>query len=53
MTNAEKFKEVFGYEVRECSEMCNIVSSNICDEYEDCEKCPIKNFWINEFKPKK
>lgn len=48
MTNAEKFKEVFGFEPEiplEClfpKEVCKVASN-------DCNKCPFLSWWDREY----
>lgn len=59
MTNAEKFKEVFGMTPNKDS--CPIFSSKICSEQlkkhfndpcEDCCKdCPFEDWWNKEYRP--
>ena len=54
MTNAEKFKEVFGYDIDTMApdDPCNIIDHTICvDSNEECEKCELHDFWNKEFKP--
>ncbi len=50
MTNAEKFKEVFGIEIDETPEdPCSIFDHSICVDHE-CEDCPACCFWNKEYR---
>lgn len=51
MTNAEKFKEVFGYEIEALApdDPCNMVDHDICIDNE-CDTCPLHRFWEKEYK---
>lgn len=53
MTNAEKFKEVFGYDVDTMSpdDPCTIIDHTVCvDNNDDCALCELHNFWNKEFR---
>lgn len=41
LTNAEKFKEVFGFEPNVDS-LCDIMSDSDCGKYPNCSGCPIR-----------
>ena len=50
MTNAEKFKEVFGIEIDETpDDPCGIFDHSICVDHE-CEDCPACCFWNKEYR---
>lgn len=52
MTNAEKFKEVFGYTIDDKfpDDPCTIIDHTICtDNNDECEKCELHDFWNKEF----
>lgn len=49
MTNAEKFKEVFGIAIdKTADDPCGIFDCTICVEHE-CENCPAYDFWNKEY----
>ena len=48
MTNAEKFKETFGYEPRR--DVC-VAPFFVCDDFRQCAKCPFWDWWRKEYKP--
>ena len=49
MTNAEKFKEVFGLEIDDFpADPCDIVDHNVCVNH-DCYSCPLHNFWTKDW----
>ena len=50
ITNADKFREVFGYEVDKSGYGCNGVDFGCLA---DCEKCEYKYFWNKEYKEQK
>jgi len=54
MTNAEKFKEVFGIEIEENvpEDPCAMFDHHICMDHE-CEDCPACHFWEKEYEPRK
>ena len=43
-TNAEKFKEVFGFEPsnKDVGALCDIMSDSDCGKYPNCSGCPIR-----------
>lgn len=51
MTNAEKFKEVFGYDVdKMADDPCDITDHKICVNHTTgCENCELHDFWNKEF----
>ncbi len=51
MTNAEKFKEVFGIKIDENvpEDPCAMFDHNICIDHE-CGDCPACHFWEKEYK---
>ena len=49
MTNREKFKEVFGFNL-DYSDDYYILPIKICDKYDNCEKCPYTNWFNQEYK---
>ena len=49
MTNAEKFKEVFGYPPS--SNARCVAPKEICDDFDTCRKCPFSDWWNQEYKP--
>ena len=51
MTNAEKFKEVFGYDIEKIADdPCTIIDHNICvNTLEECEDCELYDFWKKEY----
>lgn len=54
MTNAEKFKEVFGYDVVNdlyVVDPCDFVGIDDCRKH-SCHDCPLFNFWNEEYKEK-
>ena len=49
MTNAEKFKEIFGIEIdRTPDDPCGIFDGSICMNHV-CEDCPACCFWDKEY----
>jgi len=49
MTNAEKFKEVFGFTPR--TENCPDLSPNkVCQQQTTCEDCAFNHWWEKEYK---
>ena len=52
MTNAEKFKEVFGLEIdnKGQADPCDIIDYNVCTNSPSCPECLIHNFWKKEYK---
>lgn len=56
MTNAEKFKEVFGYKPRQDVVLTNsedtcVAPLRVCaHEKFKCEKCPFNGWWNKEYK---
>ena len=53
MTNAEKFKEVFGLEIDDFpADPCDIVDHNVCVDH-DCYNCPLHNFWTKDWRNSK
>lgn len=52
MTNAEKFKEIFGYTIDTMfpDGPCTIIDHAICVNHEEnCETCELHNFWDKEY----
>lgn len=47
MTNAEKFKEVFGFEFNKAS--CVMPASYECPECDSCEDCPYGDWADKEY----
>lgn len=46
-TNADKFKEVFGFDVNDNTDYdCGLCK---CDEGYDCNKCKYNNFWNKQY----
>lgn len=50
MTNAQKFKEVFGVNVARSYQNCDGINCPEDYEEDDCENCPYKGFWGKEYK---
>ena len=48
MTNADKFKETFGYEP---AQMCLLPIWICVDQGGECDNCPFKSWWDKEYKP--
>ena len=49
MTNAEKFREVFGIEIDEIPiDPCDMFHNSICMNHE-CDDCPAWHFWEKEY----
>lgn len=48
MTNAEKFKEVFGFAHHNGCPFPVLVCATV--EKMDCKKCPFERFWEKEYK---
>lgn len=46
MTNAEKFKETFGFYPHDSCPLPN----QVCESVDDCNKCPFDCFWDKEYK---
>jgi hypothetical protein len=42
MTNREKFKEVYGFELE--GSPC-VAPEKVCDHYGECGRCPFKGWW--------
>ena len=56
MTNAEKFKEVFGIAIDDFYPVdpCDMVDHNICiEQTKGCNRCPLHNFWKKRYKKSK
>lgn len=51
MTNAEKFKEVFGYDVdKMADDPCDITDHSVCVNHTTgCENCELHDFWNKEY----
>lgn len=56
MTNAEKFKEVFGFTLENVSD-CSLVPTSVCDDQQNkngydgmCSNCPFHDWWNKEYK---
>ena len=54
MTNAEKFKEVFGYDIDSVADdACNIIDHNrSVNTVSECEDCELHDFWNKEYAEK-
>ena len=53
MTNAEKFREVFGFTPRKkttTKEIACLAPQKVCDEFEECIGCPFLGWWNREYK---
>ncbi len=51
MTNAEKFKEVFGIEIDETPvDPCDMFHHSICMNH-GCGDCPACHFWEKKYEP--
>ena len=54
MTNAEKFKEVFGIELdlESMDELnicfCDMIDHEFCADL-NCNKCPVEDFWRKKY----
>ena len=48
MTNREKFKEVYGFELE--GSPC-VAPEKVCDHYGECGRCPFKGWWDKEYLP--
>ena len=48
MTNREKFKEVYGFELE--GSPC-VAPEKICDHYGECGRCPFQGWWEKEYLP--
>ena len=48
MTNAEKFKEVFG--IKPDTDRC-IIPYLVCREADHCNSCPFDNWWHRPYLP--
>ncbi len=51
MTNAEKFKEVFGYEIKDDDPPCIATFTDMkygCNT-DNCADCPLCTFWEDEY----
>ena len=47
MTNAEKFKEVFGF----TPDSCPLPPKIVCRDFDfNCNKCPFHDFWNKEYR---
>ena len=46
--NADVFKQVFGYPPSP-NARC-VAPKKICENYDDCKKCPFANWWNKEYK---
>ena len=49
MTNAEKFKEVFGLDVLVENDPCDIIDIPDCEKMSSCRDCLLNNFWEKEY----
>ena len=52
MTNAEKFKEIFGLEIDDTNpaDPCDIIDYEVCINSIGCSECILRNFWEKEYK---
>ena len=48
MTNAEKFKEVFGFQPSP-GDGCSLVDYETCKKHPDCEGCRADKFWDRRY----
>ena len=48
MTNREKFKEIYGFELE--GSPC-VAPEKVCDHYGECGRCPFKGWWDKEYLP--
>lgn len=56
ITNGEKFKEVFGYAIDDCSpaDPCDMIDHTVCVNWvKGCPTCPLYNFWDKKYKKPK
>ena len=54
MTNAEKFKEVFGIKIDEYpGTLCDIADHSYCIDASDCHHCKLFNFWKRKYRKTK
>lgn len=49
MTNAEKFKEVFGFKPHD--DLNCIAPKKVCSQFAECEQCPFNNWWDKNYLP--
>lgn len=54
MTNAEKFKEVFGIEIAvdNSRNICQFMDRDLCSTI-SCQDCPAFQFWLREYEENK
>lgn len=53
ITNRDKFKEIFGWEIPKSLRDCYAVQYCDCLESNDCSECPYNGFWGKEYKEPK
>lgn len=51
MTNREKFKETFGFDLDRVNLSMCPVAEKICKQQGICKVCPFQYFWEREYKP--
>ena len=53
ITNRDKFKEVFGWEIPKNFQDCYAMQYCDCLDSNDCSECPYNGFWGKEYKEPK